>query len=46
MICTKTGTLDGPNTSASTGTDEAVISDELSFVNLPRTVQIQAIVKF
>jgi len=46
------GSVDGPNTGANTGasqnaaTGAAVISDEIGFVNLPRTVQIQASVKF
>ncbi|WP_232492720.1 TonB-dependent receptor [Novosphingobium kaempferiae] len=40
------GAVDGPNTGAGTGTAAAVISDEIGFVNLPRTVQLQASVRF
>jgi outer membrane receptor protein involved in Fe transport len=40
------GSVDSPNTGAGTGTNAAVISDQAGFVSLPRTVQLQATVRF
>lgn len=40
------GSVDAPNTGSGTGTHAAVISDVMGFVNLPRTVQLQATVRF
>lgn len=40
------GAVDGPNTGSGAGTATAAISDEIGFVSLPRTVQVQATVRF
>lgn len=40
------GAVDGPNTGSGTGTNTATVADEIGFVSLPRTVQVQATVRF
>jgi outer membrane receptor protein involved in Fe transport len=40
------GAVDAPNTGAGTGTAAGVMADQVGFVSLPRTVQLQATVRF
>lgn len=40
------GAVDAPNTGSGTGTASAVMADQVGFVSLPRTVQLQATVRF
>jgi len=40
------GAVDAPNTGSGTGTNAAVPADELGFINLPRTVELQATMRF
>jgi len=40
------GAVDAPNTGAGTGTNSAIMADQVGFVSLPRTVQLQATVRF
>lgn len=41
-----TGVQDGPNTGSGTGTESGVYADQVGFVALPRTLALQALVRF